>query len=485
MTPALAGMGIGTPAMAGLAHGMQAVLAALPQLLSARDLEQFRPQALAVAYSGGRDSTALLHLMQHYASQHGYALFAFHVHHGISPAADDWLLHCQQTCAALQIPFYFERVQLDPNHSIEAGARKARYAALGRMCLSHQVRLLLTAHHQDDQAETVLLQLLRGTGLAVGMERLRLAPSLLGTDQVCLARPLLDLARSDLCGWLADAAIPFVDDGSNYDPRYARSALRTLIVPHLAREFPGFQQRLVRNAQHAQSAQRLLQQLAELDWQRYRTHAGAGVQHYALPMAALSELNLDRVQNLLRYWLAQRGARMPASAWLAQLIAQLQAARDDAQVCIDYADAQFHRHRDHIYLAPRWQAASEPLQFQWQGETELCFAKWHGKLQFRQAAQEEWGVDVAVLRSKVLQLRYRDGGERIKLAANRPSRSLKQHYQSHDVPGWLRPRLPLLYFADENNAVKDLLFVAGLGVAAQYLGQGGDRVCLCWHADGA
>ncbi len=464
---------------------MQAVLAALPQLLPGQSWLERHSQAMAVAYSGGRDSTALLYLAHAWAGQHGWSLFAFHIHHGISPDADHWLDHCQQTCAALNVPFYFERVQLGQTTSIEAQARTLRYAALGRMCLAHQVRLLLTAHHQDDQAETVLLQLLRGTGLAGGMEPFKLAPALLGTDQVCLARPVLALARAQLCDWLAAQSIRFVDDGSNYDPKYTRSALRELIVPHLAREFPGFQQRLARNALHAQSAQRLLQQLAGQDWQRYCARAGTGVQHDALQMLALHELNQDRVQNLLRYWLAQRGARMPPSAWLDQLITQLQAAREDAQVCIDYADAQFHRYRDHIYLAAKWQAALEPIQFQWQGETEIYFASFSGKLQIRAAVADEFGVDADWLRHQTLQLDYRQGGERFKLALNRPNRSLKQHFQSADVPGWLRLRLPLLYLANASGSAERLIFVAGLGISGYYSGQGGARVCLCWQADGA
>jgi tRNA(Ile)-lysidine synthase len=392
---------------------------------------------------------------------------------------------CQQTCAALDVPFYFERMHLAQSSSIEAQARKLRYAALGRMCMAHQVQVLLTAHHQDDQAETVLLQLLRGTGLAGGMEQLKLAPDLLGTDQVCLARPVLALARAELCDWLAAHSIGFVDDDSNFDPRYTRSALRELIVPHLAREFPGFQQRLARNALHAQSAQRLLQQLAGQDWQRYRARAGTGVQHDALQMQALHELNPDRVQNLLRYWLTQRGARMPPTAWLTQLITQLQAARDDAQVCIDYADAQFHRHRGHIYLASKWQAAPESIKFQWHGETEIYFASFSGRLQFCAAEAGEAGVDADWLRQQTLQLAYRKGGERFKLASNRPNRSLKQHFQSEDVPGWLRSRLPLLYLVNDCNSVEDLIFVAGLGVSGHYSGQGARRICLRWHADGA
>ncbi|MEN9868393.1 MAG: hypothetical protein RL748_3983, partial [Pseudomonadota bacterium] len=369
--------------------------------------------SLALAYSGGRDSTALLHLARAWAQQYGHTLYAFHVHHGISPNADAWAAHCQQTCERLEVPFAMERVSLASGPSVEAAARNARYAALGRMCRAHGVGLLLTAHHQDDQAETVLLQLLRGSGIATGMEPLKRAPALFLSDDIWLSRPALAMPRSVLCDWLLAAGIDYVDDESNLDPRYTRSGLRRQIMPLLAQQFPGFVERLGRSAQHVQSAQRLLQQLAEQDWQRYRLEPGAGLRHAGLQMQALRELDQDRVQNLLRYWLAQRGARMPGTAWLVEAITQLQSAREDAQVCIDYADGQFHRHRDTIYLAPRWQPADQFIKFRWQGETSLPFPAFSGALLIRPADENQPGVAADWLRSQVLQLRYREGGERL------------------------------------------------------------------------
>jgi len=230
--------------------------------------------AIAVAYSGGLDSTVLLHLMRHYADEHQIALRAFHVHHGLSADADLWLGHCRNTCVALGIAFDERRVKLesDDGNSIEEAARDARYAALGAMCREHGVNLLLTAHHVDDQAETVLLQMLRGSGLVgmAGMDGANRAPGLLGSDAIVIARPLLGVLRSELENFARRHGIVNIEDESNTDPRFARNALRHRVMPAMEANFPGFQQRFARAAQHARAAQGLLVDLAQMDIARCR-----------------------------------------------------------------------------------------------------------------------------------------------------------------------------------------------------------------------
>ena len=216
---------------------------------------------IAIAYSGGLDSSALLHL----AATSGRKLYAFHIHHGLSPNADAWEAHARTECERLGITFASRRVTLDDRS--EASARKARYAALGALCTEHNVHLLLTAHHLDDQAETILLQLLRGAGPAgmSGMDAFNRAPTLLGTPDVLLARPLLQASRADLEEYVREHAIAHIEDESNADTRYARNALRHEVMPRLAEAFPGYQERFARSARHAQSAQRLLTEQAADD----------------------------------------------------------------------------------------------------------------------------------------------------------------------------------------------------------------------------
>jgi tRNA(Ile)-lysidine synthase len=445
--------------------------------------EQYSPQAIAIALSGGLDSSVLLQLAHGYAREHGIALFAFHVHHGLSPNADAWLAHCERACTELGIRFDHRRVTVTGKKSgTEAAARKLRYAALGDMCRAHGVPLILTAHHLDDQAETVLLQLLRGSGPAglAGMDAANRAASLLGDPELLMARPLLPVSRAQLEEHARAHAIEWIDDESNADPRYARNALRHQVMPALAQAFPGFQQRFARTAAHAQSAQRLLTELAEQDLR-------ASLDGEALDVARLRAMSLDRIYNLMRHWFAARALAMPSTAWLAELVEQLLEARDDAQMLVTHPDAHLRRHRGRLFITPRLPDLAgmrDPddegviekhgESFRWNGEAQLAFPAYGGVLHFEPAGQ---GFDAAWLRAQPLVIDFRKGGERLKLAPNRPTRSLKAHYQACDIPAWERTRLPIVSVHDA------LLFAAGLGMDCHHLGaEPGQRIALRWEA---
>jgi tRNA(Ile)-lysidine synthase len=453
----------------------------------ARALDALRAQAtpsIAIALSGGLDSSALLHLAHEYARQHGLALFAFHVHHGISPNADAWLDHCKASCAALDVTFDARHVTLAKGKSgVEAAARKLRYAALGDMCQLHGVRLMLTAHHLDDQAETVLLQLLRGSGTAglSGMDAANSAPELLGNPELVMARPLLPVSREALEAYVQSHAIGYIDDESNTDPRYARNALRLQVMPALAQAFPGFQERFARSAAHAQSAQRMLTELAAQD-------LALCLAGDTIDVATLRAMSTDRVQNLLRHWFATRALRMPSTAWLAEMVTQLVEARPDAQLLVTHPDCHIRRHRDRLYITPKLgdlAGLRDPddegifvkhgQAFRWQGEREIAFPDYGGTLYFDET---EEGVDAAWLRAQPLQIDFRKGGERLKPAANRPTRSLKYHYQACDVPAWERTRLPIV------TTGAALLFAAGIGMDCHHLATGpGLHIRFRWQSD--
>jgi tRNA(Ile)-lysidine synthase len=411
--------------------------------------------ALAIAYSGGLDSSALLYLAHRYAVERGIPLFAFHVHHGISPNADQWLAHCKDECARLGIVFDSRLIKLPANGKtgVEEAARLRRYAALGEMCRIHRVGLLLTAHHEDDQAETVLLQLLRGSGVAglSGMDAVNTAPDLLGDDRLLMARPLLSVSRVALAHFVSRNGIAYVEDESNVDPRYARNALRHQVMPVLAQAFPGFQGRFVRTARHAQSAQRMLVELAAQD-------LAMCADGKCLDIDRLKKLSSDRIDNVLRYWFGSHGVRMPSTSWLSEMRTQLLDAKEDAQVCVTHADCEIRRHRNRVYLTPRLDDDPSdvmPITFRWQGEDEIHFPAYHGALVFEQA---ELGIDSEWLRQHDLQIHYRQGGERLKPALNRPTKSLKYHYQALNIPAWERERLPLVSHGEQ------LLFAAGIGM---------------------
>lgn len=428
---------------------------------------------LAVAYSGGLDSTALLHLAQSHAHTHSLELFAFHVHHGLSKNADAWLAHCERTCASLGIRFDARHVDVADieRDGVEQAARTSRYAALGALCRHYSVPLLLTAHHQDDQAETVLLQLLRGAGLPglSGMGLTNDAPSLLGGESPVLARPLLETTRVELEQFVARYGILHVEDESNDDPRYSRNALRHKIAPVLHAHFPGFHRRLARVAEHAQSAQRLLNELAAQDW---HTCAEAD----SIDLVKFRLLGVDRQDNLLRYWFSHHRVRMPSTAWLAEVRSQLLGSRSDAQVRVVHPDCEVRRHRNKAFLIPREggsSAGATARTFRWQGEQCIPFPEFEGALRFDSS---EEGIAADWLARHVLEIRLRQGGEKLKLGPDRPTRSLKLHYQALDVPVWERQRLPVVL------AEGRLIFAAGVG--QQWIGgheHRGTGVLLRWE----
>ena len=441
------------------------------------------PAPIAIAYSGGLDSSALLHLAHAWGLQHGVPIFAFHVHHGLSPNADTWLAHCDSTAAALGVRFEAARVVLENTKSgIEAAARKLRYAALGAMCAGHGVKLLLTAHHLDDQAETVLLQLLRGSGTAglSGMDGANAAPDLLANPDLVMARPLLPVARGELEAYVFTHDIAYVEDESNTHPRYARNALRHQVMPALAQAFPGYQERFARSAAHAQSAQRLLDELAAQDL------AGA-LEGDTVDVTKLRAMSLDRAYNMLRHWFATRGLRMPSTAWLAEMVSQLVDARHDAQLLVTHPACHVRRHRDRLFITPKLASLAgqrdpddegvivkQGERFTWSGEESIAFPAYGGVLHFDRAGQ---GMAPSWLRSQPLQIDFRKGGERLKPAANRPTRPLKYHYQANDVPAWERERLPVI------TSGKTLLYAAGIGMDCHHFGDGaGPFVALRWEA---
>ena len=410
---------------------------------------------IAVAYSGGLDSAALLHLSSAYARAHGLELIAFHIHHGLSKNADHWLLHCEAECAALSVRFEASRIRIGAKKrdGVEQAARTRRYAALGELCRRHEVHVLLTAHHQDDQAETVLLQLLRGAGVAglSGMATLNDASTLLGNAAPVMARPLLAMTRAELEKFVARHGIRHVEDESNEDTRYSRNALRHKVAPVLEEHFPGYQRCLARAAEHAQAAQRLLEELAALDWQA----CGGGER---MDLARFRGLGDDRQDNLLRYWFSRHGVRMPSTAWLLEVKTQLLDACDDAQVRVVHPDCEVRRHRGKAFLIPREdieRTSAMPHVFRWKGEPSIAFHRFGGTLYFDSS---EAGVDAKWLSAQNLELRHRQGGERLKLGADRPTRSLKQHYQALDIPVWERQRMPVVLAGGR------LIFAAGIGM---------------------
>ena len=398
-------------------------------------------KGIAVAYSGGLDSSVLLNLSVEFARERGIPVYAFHIHHGLSQNADQWLSHCQMHSESAGAKFFAVRVNVSENQKggLEAKARAKRYFALGQLCSENQIPLLLAAHHQDDQAETVLLQLLRGSGVAglSGMELFNFAPTLLGNSTTLLARPLISHSKQVLENYVKRYEIQYVDDESNLDSRFARNALRHKVIPEISKVSSAYAELLSRSAQHAQSAHRMLIELATLDLKDVLSGD-------SLDISRIHKLSDDRIENLLRFWLSTLGVRMPSTARLTEIKNQIFGARCDAKITIAHDGLDIHRYQNKIYASNQNSNDFDtvpPVEFVWAGESSMYFSQFNGRLFFDASP---YGIDVCWLKEQKLTLRHRHGGERLKLAANRPTRDLKSHFQTLKIPFWQRKILPIL-----------------------------------------
>ncbi|MGP8438534.1 tRNA lysidine(34) synthetase TilS [Paraburkholderia fungorum] len=468
---------------------------------------------IAVAFSGGVDSTVLLDAAVRVAG--ASRCVALHVHHGLSAHADEWLAHCEAFARERGVEFAAQRVEVprDAGVSVEAAARNARYRALDAMCATHAVHMLWLAQHADDQAETVLLQLLRGAGLA-GLAAM--APEYLPAGAAAVrARPLLHLLRVQLEQYSSVRALRWIDDESNADTRYARNALRHEVTPALAVHFPGFRDALARTAAHAASAQRLLDELARVD-----LDAAGRDEGHALSHDALLALDDDRALNLLRYWMRTRGLVAASTARLTDALRQLRevgAAGEGHSLRIDHAGQALRSYRGLVY----WEAGDsrDPAdetalaaraisELAWHGEAVWRLPQWRGTFVFAaveatpgegpgavsDGADGEAGdpadpapndpdtLPVSVLRRALLSARSRVGGERMRTSAApaAPSRTLKNLFQERGIPAWKRD-VPLLYVGG------DLLFVPLLGLNRAALPAQVDameaRIRIIWRDD--
>lgn len=268
---------------------------------------------LAVAFSGGADSTALLLATQ--ASWPG-GLVALHVHHGLQAAADDFESHARSTCETLGVELRVMRaaVQIAPGQSPEDAARTARYTCLAEMALRSGAACVLLAQHADDQAETLMLALSRGAGLP-GLASM--APRF-ERHQMLFARPLLQLSGASLREYVGQRGVGFVEDPSNADQRFTRNRIRAVLMPAWERCFPGVRQRLIRSAGHAAQAQRLLEDLARIDLNT------TGVPPR---LQALQALSRDRQTNVLRHWLQVHAGASASEAQMSELLDQVAACR--------------------------------------------------------------------------------------------------------------------------------------------------------------
>jgi len=423
---------------------VEQVAAEISPLLAAQD-------SILIGLSGGADSVVLLHVLHQLAPRFSWRLSALHVHHGISPHANAWADFCAQLCAQYQIPLHIERVDIAPlrEHGIEAAARKLRHAAFARQPCD----FVALAHHADDQAETLLLQLLRGAGVrgASAMPLLARRENLPN-----LLRPLLRCSRQEIFAYACAQQLQWIEDESNADDSYPRNFLRHRVLPVLEKKFPAYRDTLARSALHFAEASDLLNELAQQD--------AIGVIHAdTLSVTALRAFSQSRAKNLLRHFLYSMGAPLPQTVQLDDMLQQLCNARDDAGVCVNYGDWQVRRYHGRIYVLPALPEFDSKLVLPWRDEADLAWPALGAQLKFmRGQSASTLSISVEKLRHATVTLCLRQGGEMIRPQRNGATRTLKNLLQEQHVPPWQRDRLPLLYCGDE------LVCVPGIAVAAEY-----------------
>jgi tRNA(Ile)-lysidine synthase len=421
-----------------------------------------------VAYSGGLDSHVLLHLCARLRGSAGLDFRAVHVHHGLQTQADAWSEHCAKVCEQLGLPHLGLKIdaRAKPGESPEEAARRARYAAIKAQMAAGDI--LLTAQHRDDQAETLLLQLLRGAGLA----GLAAMPERAPLEPGFLLRPLLGFSRAELKAYALEQRLDWIEDPSNQDGAYDRNFLRNDIIPRLEQRWPGLKKALARSAGHCAEAQRQLGDLAA-DLCR----AALNPDGRSLSVARLRGFKEADRRLVLREWMRAQGFRMPSQAVVERILQEALPARQDKTPKVAWREGEVRRYRDGLHLLPPLPAFDASVALDWDGLAPLRLPGGNGTLSATPGAAS--GIALEHWRAGLTRVGYRQGGERCRLPGRAGTHELKKLFQEKGVPPWLRERAPLVFIGGELAAVADWW------VCEPFAGrEGGEAVALAWQLSG-
>lgn len=423
---------------------------ALWSALAAID-EQAATRPWCVALSGGLDSTVLLEALCRLRDRlPADGLRAIHVHHGLHADAAGWACQCEALCIRLGVPLSVLKVDARPapGESPEARAREVRYAALAEALAPGEA--LLTAHHADDQLETVLIQLLRGSGVA-GLAAMPVAAPF---GPGLHLRPLLGFTRAELAAWAAAEGLSgWIDDPANEELRYARNHLRSEVLPAIRAHWPGAAAAVGRSARHSAAAAGLLDELAALD-------AANCVTGKAVRVSALRALPAARQRNLVRWQARQLGLAVPDERRLATLLEQVLEAAPDAQPRVEWGEVVALRHGDLLWLAAVASLPEPARDRDWPDPRQpLELGAGLGRLSL--VPSDRGGLAEASLAAGPWRVVARRGGERLELPGRAGSRALKKLLQEAGLPPWIRARMPVLEIGGRLAAVGDRWVDAG------------------------
>lgn len=398
-------------------------------------------EQIYVGFSGGMDSTVLLHALAQYPLLIK-KITTIHINHQLSANASNWQVHCEQYCQKLTIPLIVEKVTFKQSANIEENARKARYGFVKSIIKDNEV--FLTAHHQNDQAETLMLQLCRGTGID-GLSAM-LPIKKFGKGR--LIRPLLTHPRELLQRYAEQNHLVWIEDESNSNCQFSRNFIRRTIFPQLQSRWPGVISNIAQTALHCQEARSQLESLANNDFPTIHTAKN-------LPLNDIIHLPSTRIKNVLRNWFKINGVSLPDASLLNRMLTELIFAKIDATPEIQWGENLLHRYKKTLYLSSS--QGIYPMNQAW--------------LDFPNALQLSENLGVLVISSadkgfswpdnKSVSVKFRQGGEKFYWRGQH--KTLKNLMQEWQIPPWLRNKVPLIYFDEElaivvGHAISDLYF---------------------------
>lgn len=420
------------------------ILQAVAELLGAHEV---RGRRLCVGLSGGVDSVVLMDTLDRLRAEFQLVLSAVHVNHQISRHADEWQAFCGRFCEARGIPLTVRRVTVaDEGGGIEAAARMLRHQAYAAI----DCDFIALAHHLDDQAETFLLQLLRGAGPR-GLAGMPVFRGRRG-GMAAILRPLLAIRRDEIESHARARRLEWVDDDSNADSRFDRNFLRNDLLPLLQSRFPGYRETLVRTSRNLADDLVLAADLAALD--------AGGADAGSVSVELLRRLSDARALNVLRHLFSRRSLPMPQRSMLEEALRQSREARADAEMRVDFGGHALRCYRGKVELVDEKPEPAAGWHARWDGRQVLLLPDGMGSLRPRNGIGA--GIAMRHFREQDAIVRGRSGGEEMRPAQNRSSRSLKNLLQENAVPPWERARMPLLFFGER------LAWVPGVGVAAEF-----------------
>lgn len=396
------------------------------------NIEQYSSaKVLWVAYSGGCDSHALLHSLVALRTEINSEIKAIHINHGLSPLANEWEEHCRHICKDLNVSYTAIKVDARPkNTSPEEAARHARYAEWKKLINKDEVILL--AHHQDDQAETVLIQLLRGSGV----KGLAAMPCQQVFSQGLLCRPMLVFQREEIVSYAAEKNLNWIDDPSNFDTDYDRNFLRHDVIPLLESRWPSLKKTLSRTATHSAEADQLLSELALQDWHNVKNNNQISIE-------ALLGLDEKRQRNVIRFWLvAICHLTLPDTVHLQRILSEVLPAAEDAKPEVIWQGGEVRRYQGLLYAQEKHVEPENNTQIIW---SNLAHPLEMSGVKLTATSSNGNGLSKNKLDGAEISLRFRQGGESCRPKGRGQTHQLKKLFQEWQIPPWLRASVPLIY----------------------------------------